>query len=179
MIPASTTPMMIAAMNVTQIEDSRAISAAASDEITRKVRVVASRATRSASRMPDRPATTPQPNQADASTRRTGTPSVAVISRSLAIARIAVPSREKRRNSVVATVIAIPTASAMTSVVVTWIWPTRKPWLSVGSEIDRDAPPLDVHNRSIVPSRMSVRPSVAVVLTRGSRPASARPNTIP
>ena len=37
---------------------------------------------------------TPHPNQADASTRRTGTPSVAVISRSLAIARIAVPSLE-------------------------------------------------------------------------------------
>ena len=77
------------------------------------------------------------------------------------------------------TVIRMPTASAMTSVVVTWISPTMKPWLSVGSVIDRDAPPLDVHSRSMAPSRMSVRPSVAVVLTSGSRPASARPNTIP
>ena len=42
--------------------------------------------------MPAMPASMPQPNQAAASTRRTGTPSVAVISRSLAIARIAVPS---------------------------------------------------------------------------------------
>ena len=46
--------------------------------------------------MPD---SRPQPNQAAASTRRTGTPSVAVISRSLASARIAVPSLVKRRNA--------------------------------------------------------------------------------
>ena len=77
---------------MTVIERSRAISAAASDEITRKVSVVASSATRSASSSPATPASTPQPSQAAASTRRTGTPSVAVISRSLAIARIAVPS---------------------------------------------------------------------------------------
>ena len=38
-----------------------------------------------------RPEIRPEPSQATASTRRTGTPSVAVISRSLASARIAVP----------------------------------------------------------------------------------------
>ena len=41
---------------------------------------------------PDAPHTSPETNQAEASTSRTGTPSVAVISRSLASARIAVPS---------------------------------------------------------------------------------------
>ena len=51
--------------------------------------------------------------------------------------------------------------------------------LSVGNEIERDAPPLDVHNRSITPSRISVSPSVAVALTSGSRLARAGPNTIP
>ena len=56
--------------------------------------LVASSATRSASRIPERPATMPHPNQAEASTRRTGTPRVAVISRSLAMALIAVPSLE-------------------------------------------------------------------------------------
>ncbi len=84
-------PIAIAATKVSTIERSWAISAAASEEITRKVSVVASRATRSASSRPAVPAITPQPSQAAASTRRTGTPSVAVISRSLAIARIAVP----------------------------------------------------------------------------------------
>ena len=67
----------------------------------------------------------------------------------------------------------------MTWVVVTLICPTVKPWLSVGSVIERDAPPLEVHSRSITPSRISVRPSVAVALTSGSRLASAGPKTIP
>ena len=67
---ASTTPITIAATNVTAIERSRAISAAASDEITRKVSVVgverdqvgeqqagdARRARRSRTRPPPRPA---------------------------------------------------------------------------------------------------------------------------
>ena len=48
--------MTIAATNVTVIERSRAISTAASDEITRKVSVVASSATRSASSSPAMPA---------------------------------------------------------------------------------------------------------------------------
>ena len=38
------------------------------------------------------PHTIPEPNHAAASTRRTGTPSIEVISRSLASARIAVPT---------------------------------------------------------------------------------------
>ena len=75
--------------------------------------------------------------------------------------------------------ITTPTASAITCVVVTWIWPIMKPLLSVGSVIARDAPPLEVHSRSITPSRISVSPSVAAALTSGSRAASAEPNTIP
>ena len=102
-----------------------------------------------------------------------------MISRSLAIARIVVPSLVNRRNAPVPTVIAIPAAIEMTWVVVTSISPTMKPWLSVGSRIARDAPPLEVHSRSIAPSRISVRPSVAVALTSGSRAARAEPNTIP
>ena len=51
------------------------------------------------------PQTMPDPNQAAASTRRTGTPSVAVISRSLASARMAVPSFVTRRKTVTAAVI--------------------------------------------------------------------------
>jgi len=78
--------------NVIAIERSRPTRVAASVEITRKVRLVESRATRSARSTPATPDSTPQPNQAAASTRRTGTPSAALISRSLAIARIAVPS---------------------------------------------------------------------------------------
>ena len=47
--------------------------------------------TRFDSSRPATPHTSPEPNHAAASTRRTGTPSMAVISRSLASARIAVP----------------------------------------------------------------------------------------
>ena len=43
------------------------------------------------------PHTRPEPNHAAASTRRTGTPSMAVISRSLASARMAVPTLVTRR----------------------------------------------------------------------------------
>ena len=88
---ASSTPITSAATNVIVIERSRAISVAASVKMTRKVRLVASSATRSASNTPAIPDSTPQPNHAAAVTRRTGTPSAAVMSRSLAIARIAVP----------------------------------------------------------------------------------------
>ena len=178
-ISASTRPITIAATNVIAIDRRRPISAAASDEITRKVSVVASSATRSASSTPAKPDRTPQPNHAAASTRRTGTPSIAVISRSLAIARIAVPSLVKRRNAPVTTVMATPQASPITCVQVTWIWLTMKPLLSVGSVIERDSPPLLVHSRSMTPSRIRVSPSVATALTSGSRPASARPNTTP
>ena len=102
-----------------------------------------------------------------------------MISRSLAIARIAVPSLVKRRNAPVTTVITRPSASAITFVYVTEISPTWKVLLSVGMVSAREAPPLEGHSRSITPSRISVRPSVAVALTSGSRPASAGPNTIP
>ena len=106
--------MTIAATNVTVIERSRAISTAASDEITRKVSVVASSATRLASSSPAMPPRMPQPSQAAASTLLTGTPRVAVMSRSLAIARMAVPSLLNRRNAPVATVSTTPAASAIT-----------------------------------------------------------------
>ena len=55
----------------------------------------------------------PDPNHAAASTRRTGTPSVAVISRSFASARIAVPSFVTRRNTLTPTVIANASPIAM------------------------------------------------------------------
>ena len=141
--------------------------------------MVASRATRSASSSPATPAITPQPSQAAASTRRTGTPRVAVISRSLAIARIAVPRLVKRRKTVVTTTMPTPAASPITCVQVTWTWPIVNPPLSVGSVIARDCPPLAVHSRSISPNRTSVSPSVATALTSGSRRASGGPNTIP
>ena len=178
-IHESTTPITIAARNVRVIERSCAMSAAASDEITRKVRVVGSSATRSPSSTPAMPDRTPQPNHAAASTRRTGTPRVAVMSRSLAMARIVVPSLVKRRKAPVTAVMTTPTANPMTSVQVTWTWPTMKPLLSVGSVIARDWPPLEGHSRSMAPSRISVRPSVAAALTSGSRRASTGPNTIP
>ncbi|HEX3833407.1 MAG TPA: hypothetical protein VHW04_15630, partial [Solirubrobacteraceae bacterium] len=88
---AEINPITIAATNVTQIELNRAINAADNELITKNVNVVASNATRSPSRIPATPDRIPQPNHAAASTRRTGTPNVAVISRSFAIARIAVP----------------------------------------------------------------------------------------
>ena len=102
-----------------------------------------------------------------------------MISRSFAIARIAVPSFVKRRKHAVATVIRKPSTSAITFVHSTRIPATVNVSLSVGNEIERDAPPLEVHNRSITPSRISVSPSVAVALTSGSRLARAGPNTIP
>ena len=171
--------MTIAATNVTVIERSLAISTAASDEITRKVSVVASSATRSASSSPAMPPRTPQPSQAAASTLRTGTPRVAVMSRSLAIARMAVPSLVNRRNAPVATVSTTPAASAITCVQVTWIWATVKPPLSVGSASERAWPPLVVQSRSITPYRMSVSPMVATALISGSRLARAGPNSRP
>ena len=102
-----------------------------------------------------------------------------MISRSLAIARMAVPSLVYRRNAPVPTVSTTPAASAITCVQVTWIWPTEKPPLSVGSVIERAWPPLVVQSRSIRPYRMSVSPMVATALTSGSRLARAGPNRIP
>ena len=77
------------------------------------------------------------------------------------------------------TVMSSPSASAITFVYVTEISPTWKVLLSVGMVSAREAPPLDGHSRSMTPSSTSVRPSVAVALTSGSRPASAGPKTIP
>ena len=155
------------------------MSAAASDEITRKVSVVASSATRSASRIPAIPARRPQPSHAAASTRRTGTPSVAVISRSLAMARIAVPSLLKRRNAAVPAVIATPTPRLMTCVQVIVTWPMLKPLPSVGSVSERTFPPLVVQSRSMTPNRTRSSPSVAVALTSGVRRASSGPKITP
>ena len=72
-----------------------------------------SRPTRLASSSPDVPHTSPEPNHAAASTRRTGTPSMAVISRSLASARIAVPTFVTRRKSAVPAVTTIGKAMPM------------------------------------------------------------------
>ena len=81
---------------------SRAINAAASAEMTRTSgRPGPGRRARRAGARP-RPPIKPEPSQATASTRRTGTPSVDVISRSSASARIAVPSFVKRRNAATA-----------------------------------------------------------------------------
>ena len=102
-------------------------------------------------------------------------PSVAVISRSLASARIAVPSfvyfrkaavtRRPRRRAR-----ARSPASRLTR-------PGRRrsrSW-TVGSTIERA---LSLQIQDISPSRISARPSVAVALTSGSRRASGGPNSI-
>ena len=75
--------------------------------------MTASSETRFESRRPAAPASRPEPSHAAASTRRTGTPSVAVISRSFASARIAVPRLVKRRNAAVPIVTAIANTNAM------------------------------------------------------------------
>src|SRR4029453_8004871 len=79
---ALTSPTTSAAKKVTTSDLSPAIRAAARDEITRKVRLTASRPTRSESSSPETPERIPQTSQACASTQRTGPPTVAVISRS-------------------------------------------------------------------------------------------------
>ena len=179
-IRSCTRPMTSAATNVTVIERSRPIRAAASDEMTTvNTKVVSSSADRSASRSPARPDRMPQPNQAAASTRRTGTPSVPVISRSLAIARIAVPSLEKRRKAPVPAVMTTPSTRAMTWVQLTWTWPAMNPLPSVGNVIDRDCPAEVGHSRSIAPNSTSARPSVATAWISGPRPARAGPKTTP
>ncbi len=61
----------------------------------------------------------PEPNHATASTRRTGTPSIEVISRSLASARIAVPSLLLRRNRAVPAVTMIGNTMPMICVQLT------------------------------------------------------------
>ena len=102
-----------------------------------------------------------------------------MISRSLAIARMAVPSLVYRRNAAVAAVRTTPAPSAITSVQVTWICPAEKPPLSVGSASERAWPPLVVQSRSIRPYKMSVSPMVATALTSGSRFARAGPKSSP
>src|SRR3954468_4228582 len=173
---AVTRPTTRPATSVTTSDRSRAISAAASEEMMRNVSVAASRPTRFESSRPATPETRPEPSHAAASTRRTGTPSVAVISRSLASARIAVPRFVKRRNAAVTTVRAIPKASAITCVQLTCTSPTRNPEFDVGRTIER-ALSLQIHD--IAPSRISARPSVAVALTSGSRAASGGPKIRP
>ena len=70
---------------------------------------------------PAAPHASPEPNQAAASTRRTGTPSVAVISRSFASARIAVPSFVTRRKRLTAAVSASASPIAMICVRLTLV----------------------------------------------------------
>ena len=67
--------------------------------MTKNVSVTMSSPSRFESSRPEMPHMSPEPNHATASTRRTGTPSVAVISRSSASARIAVPSLVTCRNT--------------------------------------------------------------------------------
>ena len=64
----------------------------------------------------------------------------------------------------------------MTCVQLTSTSPTSKPQLVVGRTIER-ALSLQIHD--IAPSRISARPSVAVALTSGSRPASGGPKSTP
>src|SRR5215468_4360292 len=59
-ISALTRPTTIAAMSVTTIDCSRAISVAASDEMNRNVKVAASRPMRLASSKPDAPESRPE-----------------------------------------------------------------------------------------------------------------------
>jgi hypothetical protein len=177
-IMLSTRPTTTAATKVSVTERSRAISAADTVKITWKVSVVGSSVTRSASSSPLIPARMPEENQATASTRRTGTPSEAVISRSSASARIAVPILVKRRNTVAPTARARPKPKAITCVQLTVTEPTLKPELSVEKLIERAAA-LPVQSHVISPSRISAKPSVATALTSGSRAASAGPKTTP
>ena len=111
--PDWTMPMRKPAASVTHSERSWPISAAASAGITRKVRPTMSSPTRFDSSSPAPPHTSPEPSQAAASTRRTGTPSVAVISRSSASARIAVPTFVTRRNTAVPVVTTMANTTPM------------------------------------------------------------------
>ena len=121
------------------------------------------------------PHTSPEPSQAAASTRRTGTPSIAVISRSLASARIAVPTlvdpqehgraggdddREDHADDL------RPVHPHVADVVV----PPRRRQRDARGRRGRQT-------HCITPSRISSRPSVAVALTSGSRAANGGPNT--
>src|SRR5205823_14158409 len=91
---------------------------------------------------PAAPRRRPEPNQAAASTRRTGTPRVAVISRSLARARIAVPSFVTRRKTVTAAVTANASAIAMIWVRFTFVPNTSYVWVELGSGRNRaNGPP--------------------------------------
>jgi hypothetical protein len=68
-IRSCTRPITIAAANVTVIERSRAISAAASDEITTEGQRGVVERGQVGQQIPATPASTPQPSQAAASTR--------------------------------------------------------------------------------------------------------------
>ena len=173
---ALTRPITIPARSVTTSERRRAISAAASDEMTRKVSVAASSPTRLDRSRPAAPASAPETSQVVASTRRTGTPNAAVISRSLASARIAVPRPVSRRNAAVARVMSTPSASAMIWVQLISTSPTEYRQLVVGSTIER-ALSLQIHD--IAPSSISASPIVAAALTNGSRPARGGPANMP
>jgi hypothetical protein len=122
---ASKTPMASAPISVPHSERSWPTSAAAREEMTRKVSVTPSSRTKSESSKPAAPHRNPEPSQAAASTRRTGTPSIAVISRLSASDRIAVPSFVLRRNSAVPAVIKIPNAKAMICVQLTRTSPSE------------------------------------------------------
>ncbi len=117
-----TNPITKPAISVTHSDRSWPMSAAASAGMTRKVRPTMSRLTRLDRRSPAAPHTSPEPNHAAASTRRTGTPSMAVISRSLASARMAVPVLLTRRYTAVPAVTRIGKTTPMI-----WVQLTRTP----------------------------------------------------
>ncbi len=71
---------------------------------------------------------------------------------------------------------ASPKATAMTCVQLTKTSETSNPWFEVGRIMERA---LSLQTRSMIPNRISARPSVAVALTRGSRAASGGPKSTP
>src|SRR5258706_6104041 len=114
------------------------------------------------------PHITPDPSQASASTRRIGTPSNEDTSRSLAIARIAVPVAVVFRNTLTTMTTKIANSKAMIWVELTTAPHTRKSL--VGKTSERG---FDVSQRSfMIPRRNKATPTIPSDLTSGSRRAS-------
>src|SRR4051812_17948125 len=111
------------------------------------------------------PQITPEPSHANASTRRVGTPSKEETSRSLAIARIAVPVAVCFKKMLTTTTTRIAKPNAASCVVVT----TPPPMVNrlLGNSSVRG---LEVSHRSFMtPSNSKATPSVPSDFTNGSR----------
>ena len=115
--------------------------------------------------IPLTPANTPEIAHAQASTRRTGTPTRPLISRSLASARIDRPSRVRLRKTTMPNVTATPRPKAMARVAVTRTPISSNTMVSVGKRRLRGHSP---QMNSQKPSTMSAKPSVATARTIGS-----------